>query len=327
VLMEQLSLISISNDAIKPLNHWVTKANTLVEANYRLSLTQQRIVLFMTSLVQPEDEDFKTYRIHVRDLLDILDITRSNLYTQMILMIRDLMKVVVIIPLPDGKHLDTHWISSQKYEIGGGYSDITFDPELKPFLLHLKEKFTTYKLENVMRLKSIYSIRIYEILKQYQGIGKRTITIEALRKMLGITEKEYKLYGHFKNKVLQIAHKEINEKTDILFEYREIKLGRKVNELEFTISKKTPPAPPDKATLQKEKERKHKEREEKKKAAEREKVENYLAQLSADELAALREEAKSQARKDGGTAFKERSLSEPMINAYVHTMVEKKLNI
>jgi plasmid replication initiation protein len=326
-MMEQLSLISIDKKTIKPANHWVTKANTLVEASYRLSLTQQRIVLFMTSLVQPEDEDFKTYRIHVRDLMDILDIDRSHLYAQMILMIRNLMKVVVTIPLPDEKHLDTHWINSQEYEIGGGYSDITFDPKLKPFLLHLKEKFTTYKLENVMKLKSIYSIRIYELLKQYQGIGKRTITIDSLRKMLGIELKEYSLYGDFKRKVILVAHHEINEKTDILFEYREIKLSRKVNELEFTITKKTPPAPTDKAALKKEKERKHQECEAKKKAQQRAKVERYRAQLSADEMKALKEEAEGQARQDGGTAFRDRGISESMLNAYVHTIVTKRLKI
>lgn len=326
-MMEQLSLISIDKKTIKPANHWVTKANTLVEASYRLSLTQQRIVLFMTSLVQPEDEDFKTYRIHVRDLMDILDIDRSHLYAQMILMIRNLMKVVVTIPLQDEKHLDTHWINSQEYEIGGGYSDITFDPKLKPFLLHLKEKFTTYKLENVMRLKSIYSIRIYELLKQYQGIGKRTIAIDSLRKMLGIELNEYSLYGDFKRKVILVAHHEINEKTDITFEYREIKLSRKVNELEFTITKKPPPAPPDKAALKKEKERKHQEREDKKKAKQREKVEHYLVQLSADEMKVLKEEAEDQARHDGGTAFRERGISETMINAYVHTIVTKRLKI
>jgi plasmid replication initiation protein len=237
------------------------------------------------------------------------------------------MEKVVTIFLGGEQYLKTHWVQSAQYTVSGGYVDVTFDPKLKPFFLHLKEKFTTYKLNNVTQLRSAYSIRIYELLKQYQGIGKRTITIEALRNMLGIELKEYERYNDFKRYVLQVAHKEINEKTDILFEYREIKLSRKVNELEFTITKKTPPAPPDKAALKKEKERKHQEREAKKKAQQREKVEHYLAQLSADDMKALKEEAEGQARQDGGTAFRERGLSEPMLNAYVHTIVAKRLKI
>jgi plasmid replication initiation protein len=327
ISMEQLPLTNIDSDLIKSADYSVTKANTLVEANYRLSLTQQRIVILMASLVQPDDEDFKWYRLSVGGFMDILDINRPNLYTQMVFMIHKLMEVVLTIHIGEGKHMKTHWIQKAKYEVGGGFVDVSFDPDLKPFLLHLKGKFTTYKLENVMQLKSSYSIRIYELMKQYQNIGKRVLAIEALKTMLGIEAGEYQRYNHFKEKVILVAYREINEKTDINFDFKEIKLSRKVNELEFTITKKTPPAPPDKATLKKEKERKHQEREYKKKEKQREKVDRYLAQLSADDMKALREEAEGQARHDGGTAFRERSISETMINAYVHTIVTKRLKI
>jgi len=324
--VEQM-LIPIEVESLKPQDYWVTKANALVEANYRLTLIQQRIVLVMASQVQPDDEDFKWYRLNVQDFMEILGINNHNLYREMLAAIRELMKRLVTIPLGDDLYLETHWINDALFRVGAGYMDVAFSPKLKPFFLHLKERFTTYKLKNVMQLKSSYSIRIYELLKQYQGIGKRTITIDSLRKMLGIELKEYSLYGDFKRKVILVAHREINEKTDILFEYREIKLGRKVNELEFTITKKTPPAQPDKAALKKEKERKHQEREDKKKAQQREKVERYLAQLSADDMKALREEAEGQVRHDGGTAFRERGISETMLNAYVHTIVAKRLKI
>jgi len=321
--MQQISLITVDSDMINPVNHWVTKANSLIEANYRLSLTQQRIVLFMASLVQPDDEDFKTYRIYTKDLMDILDINRSHLYVQMICMIRNLMKIVVTVPLPDGKHLDTHWINNQKYEIGGGYSDITFDPELKPFLLRLKERFTTYRLENVMKLRSIYSIRIYELLKQYQNIGKRVITIESLRKMLGIDPKEYKTYNNLKRKVILVAHKEINEKTDIRFEFREIKLGRKVNEIEFIIQKKE--AKNKSEELKRQREARKQEKEDKKKALQRQKIDGYLAQLSPEEKAALTAEAEAIAREEGGAFLKDREISEPILNAYRWKIIEKRL--
>jgi len=302
--MKQLSLFKVDRVLVKPAEYSVTKANTLIEANYRLSLTQQRIVLLLASLVQPDDKDFKTYRIYVKDLMDILDINRSHLYEQMIVMIRNLMKIVVTINLGDGKYLDTHWIDGQKYEIGGGYSDITFHPELKPFFLCLKERFTTYKLENVMRLKSIYSIRIYELLKQYQSIGKRTITIENLRKMLGILPKEYKTYNNLKRKVIEVAHKEINEKTDISFEFREIKHIRRVVELEFTIAKKEAPSrqvsPEEKAEVRRKK-----------------KVETYLKQLTPGELAELTKEAEDRARKECPALYRDREIQEPVLRGYM----------
>jgi len=324
--VEQLSLITIEDDMIKPRSFNVTKANNLVEANYRLSLSQQRIVLLMASLIQPDDEDFKTYRIYTKDLMDILDITRPNLYAQMVGMIRDLMQIVLTIRLSDEELLNTHWISSQQYKIGGGYSDITFDPKLKPFLLCLKERFTTYKLENVIRLKSVYSIRIYELLKQYQNIGKRTITIESLRHMLGINPKEYRQYNHFKERVIAAAHKEINEKTDISFDFREKKLGRKVNEIEFVINKKETESKSERLKRQRgAKKRERKEQDDTEKALQRQRIDDYLAQLSPEEQKALTAEAETLARKEGSAFMKERKIAEHILNGYRLEIIRKRL--
>lgn len=321
--MEQLSLFKIDEEIVKPTEYSITKSNALVEANYRLSLTQQRIILLMASLIQPDDEDFKLYRLTVGGFMDLLDITRPNLYAQMVTMIDHLMRVVITVRVGDGKYVKTHWIKRAEYEVGSGYVDVTFDPDLKPFLLFLKKNFTTYKLENVIKLKSVYSIRIYEILKQYQSIGKRSLTIDALRTMLGMGMNEYKLYGHFKNKVIQVAHKEINEKTDIRFEFREIKLGRKVNEIEFIIQKKETENKSNE--LKRQREARKQEKEDKKKALRRQKIDGYLAQLSPEEQTALTAEAEAMAREDGGAFMKDREIPEAMLNAYRWKIIEKRL--
>ncbi len=319
-------MITIEDDAIRPKDFSITKANTLVEANYRLTLSQQRVILLMVSMIHPDDEDFKEYRIYTKDLMDILDITRPNLYAQMIKMIFDLMHIVLTIRISDSEYLNTHWISSQQYKIGGGYSEITFDPKLKPFLLCLKDRFTTYKLENVIRLKSVYSIRIYELLKQYQNIGKRTITIDGLRSMLRIEPKEYRLYGDFKRKVIMVAYREINEKTDISFEYKEKKLGRKVNEIEFIINKKETESKSEKLKRQREaKKREKKAQEDNEKALWQQKIDGYLAQLSPEEMKALTAEAEALARREGSAFMKERKIAEPVLSGYRREIIGKRL--
>lgn len=323
--MKQMELIKLDQETVKP-DHYITKANALVEARYRLSLTEQRIVFLMASKVQPEDEDFKQYRLYVKDFTNMLDIKRPNLYLQMVLMIRSLMERVVTIRIGNEEYIDIHWVDKQRYGVGLGYAEVVFSPELKPFFLNLKERFTTYRLENVMRLKSIYSIRIYEILKQYQGPGKRTITIEKLREMLGIRPEEYKLYGHFKSKVIKVAHREINEKTDISFSYKEIKQGRKVHELEFTIEQKAQEKP-DKAARQQEKDRKRQAREEKQKAAHREKVERYLSQLTKKELAELEQEAEQRARTEGAALYRgKKKVPEHVIRGYIMELAGEKIS-
>lgn len=241
----QLMLIPINRETVRQKENWVTKGNALVEANYRLTAIQQKIVITMASLVQPADEEFKWYKLTIKDFAEILGRNDHAIYAEMVASVKALMKVVIMIPggRPRGGDLYTHWIQSAGvYKLGDGFIEVTIDSALKPFFLHLKERFTTYRLKNVMQLKSAYSIRIYELLKQYQPIGKRTIALQRLREMLGIEPKEYRLYGHFKNKVISVAQREINEKTDITFHFKEIKTGRKVAELEFVIEKK--PFPP-----------------------------------------------------------------------------------
>lgn len=95
--------------------------------------------------------------------------------------------------------------------------------DLKPFLLGLKERFTSYRLEYVIALRSIFSIRLYELLKQYENskYRMRYITIEELKDRLEI-KGNYKTYGMFKKRILIVAKEEINRKTDINFDFVEI---------------------------------------------------------------------------------------------------------
>lgn len=109
-----------------------------------------------------------------------------------------------------------------------------FDPLLKPFLLELSSKFTSYRLANIVKLKSTYAIRIYELLKQYENLKERTISLENLRYYLDAMD-IYPNYANFKQRVLKPTQKELNQKTDISFDFEEIKSGRKVQKIRFII--------------------------------------------------------------------------------------------
>src|SRR5699024_1404752 len=89
-----------------------------------------------------------------------------------------------------------------------------------------------------MDLKSGYSIRMYEILKKWQKVKQIEIDLKKLRKMTGVYNK-YKEYHNFKKRVLNPSKKEINDKTDINFHFKEIKKGRKVVSICFFISKQS----------------------------------------------------------------------------------------
>ncbi|MFT9846229.1 replication initiation protein [Aneurinibacillus sp. REN35] len=215
----------------------VTKSNELIEASYRLTTNEQRIILMLAAKVQPDDEEFKRYRIEVAEFVELLGLKRTGAHNDIQDILKNLMKKSFGIK-KEKSILYMPWLASAEYFIGQGYMELEFSPKLKPYLLQLKERFTTYRLHDVMQLRSVYSIRIYELLKQYAQIGTRTFDVEDLKFTLGIERNEYEKYGHFKSRVLKVAQKELDEKTDIFFDMEEIKAGRKVAKICFIIHKK-----------------------------------------------------------------------------------------
>ena len=218
-------------------NRIVRKSNSLIEASYRLSPVEQKIILFLVSNLKVSDEDFQSYPIRIKDFQEFLG--NSSVHYERIedLLVSLKEKNLRIVYVSDGEKiiLNVSWLSSCEYTVGSGVVKLSFDPKLKPFLLQLKNRFTKYQLKNIVQLRSQFSIRIYELLKQYEGIGKRDFSIFDLREVLGIGESQYKLYSDFKRKVILIAQEELAEKTDISFDFEEIKVGRGVGKIRFII--------------------------------------------------------------------------------------------
>lgn len=206
----------------------------LIEANYKLGVTEQKIILCLASNIQPTDSDFKTYTLPIKEFNRLLGLKGTPKYSELRKITKELMQKVFEVRIRN-KVIQVAWLSYVAYNESDGTIDIRFDPFLRPFLLQLKREFTSYKLENVVKLKSSYAIRIYELLKQYEKIEERTFLLDDLRQMLG-AEDIYPAYGNFKQRVLIPAQKELKKKTDISFEIEEVKIGRRVDKLKFIIN-------------------------------------------------------------------------------------------
>ncbi len=215
-------------------NYLVTKANQLIEARYRLTVREQRFVLLMVSTIEPEDDDLTIYRVPTGKLIEVLGWRKEKDARKRVLdLIEGLEKKKLKIRKKES-WLSMRWFASLE-EFDDGSVEIEFSKKLKPYLIQLQGEFTRYRLGIVFQLHSAYSIRMYELLKQYETIGSRRVTLEDLRLYLGVEDGRYKLYGHFKDRVLLFAQAEIKEKTDISFTFDEVKQGRKVVALDFGI--------------------------------------------------------------------------------------------
>lgn len=211
----------------------VVQANHIIEARYKLSLEEQRLIKILISMIDERDEDTKIYRIKATDVASILEITDDHIYHTLKQVTAKLIKQVLFIKR-EGGELQVSWLSSAEY-LNGGIIELEISQKLRPYLLQLKEHFTKYQLKQIARLKSGFSIRVYELCKCYEYRGGFLIKVDNLKKMFGLEDK-YKLYGDLKRYVLLVAKAEINETTDIVIDFLEIKEGKRVDSIQFVIS-------------------------------------------------------------------------------------------
>ncbi|HEY5535229.1 MAG TPA: replication initiation protein [Ignavibacteria bacterium] len=217
-------------------NYIVTKSNYFImNSSYDLNLEEQKLILTLASMVQPEDKEFKPYIFKISEFMKLLGVSNQCKYTETPKITKELMKKVFEIEENDTL-IQTAWLSSATYKKGTGMVELEFSPRLKPYMLQLKEKFTQYKLGNILAMKSKYSPRIYEILKcnEFKKQGYIEIEINELKKILN-SDNVYPRYYDFKRRVIEQSQKELKKMSDISFDFEEIKTGRTVTSLKFYI--------------------------------------------------------------------------------------------
>jgi Initiator Replication protein len=220
----------MSNDLI------VIKSNTVNQFRYSLSREEQKLLLYVISQIREDEKIYKSgFEINIQELFKVLDLGNTgNKYKYLVKMTEKIMEPAVIED-EDGVSVIS-FFSIFKYNYGEGSLTVLMTPLLIDHFIDLKKQFIKYKLNNVMTMKSVYSIRLYEILKQNLYRGIVNFKLKDLRWKLNIDDKEYKRFADFRINVLDRAFEEINEKTDIKYTYKEIKIGKSIREIEFEIN-------------------------------------------------------------------------------------------
>jgi plasmid replication initiation protein len=231
------------HDDIGILRNVVTQSNKLVRSRYRLTHNENRIVKMLISTVQPNDQDFKFYKFKTSYVVKVLGLKSKGNYSAIIKTIEGLMEKTFTI-IENDRAVTLAWLASAEYLPDKGVIEIELSQKLKPYLLNLRGSFTQVQLAHIMALRSYHSSRVYEIIKSYDikrtnqdlRTYKFTIRLEELRWQLGFNPEEYPRYSNFKQRVLLPAQKEINDKTDITFQFEEIKISQKTESLLFHVS-------------------------------------------------------------------------------------------
>lgn len=222
----------------------VVKTNRLNEAMHNLDLIENRmihmgIVRFRENPIFSSDTKVI---ISASDYAKLFDVDRVSAHQALLEAEKSLFARQFTIINENGKPEKTRWIQSVEYLNGENALGIRFSTIVVKGISRIdgnNDPFTSYYLEQIAPLKSRYSVRLYELLKQWVK-KKETpeFELEKFRFQLGIAPSEYTKISNFKARVLNVAINEINEKTDFEVTCHQQKTGREITGFKFKIKTK-----------------------------------------------------------------------------------------
>lgn len=218
-------------------NMIVVKSNELIEASYKITLDEMRILLMTIGKIDPLVENHRRdFEFTVAEFVEQFEIDPKIAYQQIQKAVDTLgSRWAVLADNPKYIH-KVIFLTEQIYFKGEGRFQIVLHEKLMPFISNIREKFTKYNLEVIAKFNGFHAIRLYELLAQYRTQGFREMTLEELKNWLQVADKYGDRWNNFKARVLEPTINEINTKSDLFVSYETIKRGRKIHALNFFIN-------------------------------------------------------------------------------------------
>ena len=223
-------------------NRIAVQDNRLIEACYSMTLIEKRVMYLGMSKVNPRmlrgekpQREFQvTPEEYAKFFPDEVNAARSLKTAALKLKSR-----FVNLHPREGRVKSVNWFEYAEYDDakkrnGTGMVELKFTPSIMKFLTPLLEQFTQVNLLSVSRLKSVHSIRLYELVSQYKSTGYRVITVEDFRIAMDV-ETKYKGTNILVEKVLKPALEELNRASDLKVNYKPLKVGKRIKQLYFGI--------------------------------------------------------------------------------------------
>lgn len=233
--------ITLQNNKLIKKSNKLARMCFLSGADYKeASVWEGRIQQIVAAQVQPDDEEFQTYKIPIQFLLDTAGLQKSGKLNSRLKAIAIALKArnIEIQEINSSKWAIYSLFSACSYEEGSDYLVVRFDPGLKDYYLNIRNYFTTYALSEFMRLPNSYSQNLYEFLRSWDDKLNEEInvTTEYLHNKLNTPDSMRKNFAEFKRSAFLKACKDINKLTSLKFKHKFIKKGRQTIKVSFTIT-------------------------------------------------------------------------------------------
>ena len=220
----------------------VIKHSSAIQISNKINLLERRSwnVLLANAFDDMKDKDI--FKIPIKELANILEYDSND---------KDYLKNI----LRKLNRTQIEWnILTKDKEKEWGVSTLLADARIingecfysySPFMrekLHNPEMYARINLSLQNKFKSKHSLALYELFVDYYDEKRKygetpKMSINELRKLLGLVSSEYKEFKFLKRDVINKAISEINIKSDILIESKFIKEGRKVVDIKFIIKR------------------------------------------------------------------------------------------
>ncbi|WP_180064338.1 replication initiation protein RepM [Acinetobacter sp. YH16042] len=223
----------------------VVKSNRLVQALQTLTLSETRLLQLAIVDARETGQGLSTDEPLELDALryaKAFNVSPDAAYLALIEAEDSLFKRQFTITNEDGTLTKSRWIQDANYRKGEGRILVTLTRVVIEHVTKIdgfEQYFTSYHLKKTADFKSVYAVRLYELLMQWKSVGKTPMyELNKFRSQIGIGVNEYARMEAFKRRVLDIAIDQINEFSDITVKYEQHKKGRSISGFSFTFKQK-----------------------------------------------------------------------------------------
>ena len=215
--------------------------NNFLRASYKCSATTQRMYFYsiFKYLSSPKSDNIVSFSFS--DFFNDLNLSDGQ-KTRILIKesANEILDMKIVLEDNEKQYEVTNVFQSAKCVFTETTFSFKFTDDMKVFLDELKEiGFSLFEINDLGKLKSFYALRYYLVALSYKGFkGKKgnvrnswyfEYTVEDLRKLFDISDDEYPQMGPFKNTVVELPLKELNERNlGIQIISTPVKKGRKI---------------------------------------------------------------------------------------------------
>jgi plasmid replication initiation protein len=214
----------------------VRQHNALTNARYEYSELQLDLLFFLISKLKKDQQD-RVYELNIKDLSLLTGKKYNAAYLHKAT--ADMGSRVFEVQT-ETRYRQLWMFQRVDYLLGQGIIEIKLTEDITPYLFDLKENFTSYQLASALRLTSKYAKRIYQYCSQWKDQGEtKKYDIQDFKMMLGLLDDKGKdkaiRMSDFRESVLDVAVKQINEHTELNISYKLEKRVRTYKNIAFTV--------------------------------------------------------------------------------------------